>query len=454
VTATGALAPAAATTATGPLTGEGVRDVPSRGPAPRVAYVMSRFPKVSETFIANEILAVERAGVRVEIHPLIREPAAIVQPAAATLVERARFVRPLSRPVLAALLSFLVRRPQALAGVLASLVRDTWRRPTTLIRCLVLFPVIVAQARAIQEEGIEHVHCHFASYPAFAGLAIRRLTGIPYSFTAHAHDIQLEPAMLPRKVAEASFVVAISQANRRRIVEICGPGATGKIRVVHCGVDTARFVPAAAATAPRPFTILSVGRLLPVKGHAFLVAACERLAAAGVEFRCEIVGDGPLNGALQQQIDAAALSDRIRLLGVRTSDDVQTVMAAADAFVLPSVPTADGRQEGIPIVLMEAMSSGLPVVASRTGGIPELVEDGVGGLLVEPGDAAGLADALQRLAADRAARASIGRAGRARVLEAFDLDEQAQRLAGDFMAVVDAQRAVRRSRAAAVLGTR
>jgi glycosyltransferase involved in cell wall biosynthesis len=456
VTATGALAPAAASVpAAGERDHHSSADPGSRGRMPRVAYVMSRFPKVSETFIANEIVAVERAGVDVEIHPLIRERAQIVQPAAGALVGRTRYVRPFSASVGAALLYFLVRRPTAVVGAVSALVRDTWRRPATLLRSLALFPVIVAHARAMRDEGVEHVHCHFATYPAFAGFAIRRLTGIPYSFTAHAHDIQLEAAMLPRKVAEAAFVVAISRENRRRIVEVCGPAAAAKVRVIHCGVDTVRFSPASSQpTAGRHFTILSVGRLLPVKGHAFLVAACQRLAAAGVAFRCQIVGDGPLREELRRQIAAARLADDVELLGARSSDEVQALMASADAVVLPSVPTPDGREEGIPIVLMEAMSSGLAVVASRTGGIPELVEDGEGGLLVEPGDAEGLAEALRGLASDAAARAMIGRAARARVLEAFDLDEQAEQLAREFALAFEARDAIGRSKVAAALSAR
>jgi glycosyltransferase involved in cell wall biosynthesis len=182
------------------------------------------------------------------------------------------------------------------------------------------------------------------------------------------------------------------------------------------------------------------------------VDACARLAADGVPFRCRIVGDGPLREPIQERIATRSLTASVELLGARTSDEVRDLLRDADALVLPSVPTADGRREGIPIVLMEAMSSGLAVVASRMAGIPELVEDHVGGLLVEPGDAAALADALMELARDPDLRQRLGRAGRARVLAEFDLDTQARRLASEFENVVDVRRAAQRQGSAATVG--
>jgi glycosyltransferase involved in cell wall biosynthesis len=435
----------------------GIRASPEPAPAGqpiRVAYVMSRFPKLSETFVANEILAVERAGVATELHPLIREHAGAVQPATAALVRRAHYLPLLSPRVLAAQLFFLGRRPAAWLGALGAILAGTWRSPRTLVRSLALYPAIVGHARLILDEGVDHVHCHFATYPALAGFVVHRLTGIPYSFTAHAHDIQVDQSMLGRKVAEAAFVVAISEESRKTVLAACDPHDDARVRVIHCGVDTAEFQPPSAAAPPdrRPFTIVSVGRLIPVKGHLRLVDACARLAAAGVPFRCHIVGDGPLRDLIQERIAARGLTGSVELLGARTSDEVRDLLRDADALVLPSVPTADGRREGIPIVLMEAMSSGLAVVASRMAGIPELVEDRVGGLLVEPGDTAALADALMELARDRDLRERLGRAGRTRVLAEFDLDTQARRLASEFEDVVDVRRAAHREESAAAVG--
>jgi colanic acid/amylovoran biosynthesis glycosyltransferase len=402
---------------------------------------MSRFPKLSETFVSNEILAVERAGARVEIHPLLREQSAVVQPSARPLVERAHFQPLLSRSVAAAQVWALRHRPLAWLGCLAALVSDTWRSPGHLARSLMLFPEIVQHARLIQAEGVEHVHCHFATYPAFAGFVIQRLTGIPYSFTAHAHDIHLDGSMLALKVREAAFVVSISEDNRRRIGRIAGPDSTTPVHVIHCGVDTEVFSPPSGRQelSGRPLSILSVGRLIPMKGHVALILACARLAAAGAAFRCRIVGDGPLREVLLQRIAAHGLAGRVELLGPRTGDEVRELLHEADAFVAPSIPS-DGRMEGIPVVLMEAMSSRLPVVASRMTGIPELVRDGENGFLVEPGDAAALAEALETLAADPELRERFGRAGRQRVLAEFDLDTQAAALTREFEKVIAGRR--------------
>ncbi|MFL5727517.1 MAG: glycosyltransferase [Chloroflexota bacterium] len=416
-------------------------------PALVVAYVMSRFPKLSETFVVNEILAVERAGVRVSLHPLIRHRESRVQPDAARLMPRAHFVGIGSGEAIRAVAAWLRERPRQLVGCVADLIAETWRRPGRLARTLILLPTIAAQARLIRAEGAAHVHCHFATYPAFAGLVIHRLTGIPFSFTAHAHDIHMDETMLARKVREASFVVAISEDNRRRLTSTApaaddGAGdAAAKIHVIHCGVDTARFAPGrrreaapgvARSDGADALNILSIGRLMELKGHADLIAACALLRAAGVAFRCTIVGDGPLRGELQASVANAGLEGLVTLTGPQTSDEVLERLAAADVLAAPSRPDHEGRMEGIPVVLMEAMSAGLPVVASRMTGVPELVADGETGLLTEPGDVAELTAALHRLADDPALRDRLGIAGRARVQEQFELWTQGELLADAF----------------------
>ncbi|HEX5014978.1 MAG TPA: glycosyltransferase [Candidatus Limnocylindrales bacterium] len=440
MTATGALGAQAAPAVPDERHREPVAHRPAVEPAAVVAYVMSRFPKLSETFVINEILAVERAGVRVEVHPLIREAAALVQPAARPLVARARFLPVLSWPILAALAHYLWRRPGALIGSLSALIADTWRQPGRLMRSVVLFPKIVGHVRLIEAEGVEHVHCHFATYPAFAGYVINRLTGIPFSFTAHAHDIQIDETMLARKVEAAAFVVAISEFNRNRIVEVCGTAAAAKVRVIHCGVDATRFAPAGPRDAGTGLPlIVSVGRLIPLKGHLELIQACARLAGAGVRFRCRIVGDGPFRDVLERQIVARGLTGTVALTGPKTADDVRDLLRETDVFVTPSIPMK-GRMEGIPVVLMEALSSGVPVVASRMSGIPELVVDGENGVLVEPGDVPALAEALRGLVSDPERRARFGRAGRERVLASFELDKEASALVAAFEATIEARR--------------
>jgi glycosyltransferase involved in cell wall biosynthesis/peptidoglycan/xylan/chitin deacetylase (PgdA/CDA1 family) len=411
---------------------------PRRAVAPpatpaRVAYVMSRFPKLSETFVLAEILAVERRGVQVDLYPLLRERAPLVHPEAAPLVARARYAPPVSPAVVASQLFWLRRRPRAYLRAWRDVLAGTWGSANFFLGALGCFPKVAHAARRMQADGVTHVHCHFANHPAVAGLVIGRLTGIPFSFTAHGSDLHKDRRMLDRKVAEAAFVATVSDDNRRLIVRECGEHVAAKVHVVRAGVDTGLFAPPPDPRAGTgPLRVLCVGTLHEVKGQAHLVEACRLLACEGVAIRCRIVGDGPDAPALRAQIRAAGLGDAVVLAGARTRPEIAAELRQADALVAPSVPTREGRREGIPVVLMEAMSTRVPVVASAISGIPELVGHEVEGLLVPPGDARAIAGALARLAADPALRARLGRAGRRRVLAEFDLRDSAAALARRF----------------------
>jgi glycosyltransferase involved in cell wall biosynthesis len=411
-------------------------DATARGsPAPRVAYVVSRFPKLSETFVLYEILAVEAAGVPVDLYPLQRERAHTVHPEAQRLVERARFAPLLSLGILRSHAHYLRRRPRAYLRALLDLVRCNLGSARYLGGALVFFPKAVHFARQMAEAGVVHVHAHFASHPAAVAFVIQRLAGIPYSFTAHGSDLHRDRHMLREKVAEARFVVPISEFNRRVILDACGEQHAGKLDVIHCGIDPDVFRPA-AETGPSggALRLACVGTLHEVKGQHFLVDACRRLAQRGVELRCDFVGDGPDRASLERAARAAGLGERVRFLGSLPREQVAACLREADVAVVPSVPTRDGRREGIPVALMEAAASGKPVVASRLSGIPEAIEHGAEGLLVPPGDAEALADALAALAADPELRRRLGAAARERMLRDFDLARNARALASRFRA--------------------
>lgn len=401
----------------------------------RVAYVMSRFPKLSETFVLREILALRRAGVDVDVYPLLRQRERVSHPEAAAVARTARYLPFLSPSVLVSQAVHLRRRPRAYLGALRDVVRGTWGSANFLLGGLAVFMKVAHAARLMEESGTTHVHCHFANHPALAGFVVHRLTGIPYSFTAHGSDLHKDRRMLCRKLGEAAFAVAISDYNRRVMVEECGGRHADKIIVLHCGVDTDELRPA-ARDRPReaPFTVACVGTLHEVKGQTHLVEACRLLAADGIEVVCRLVGDGPDRRALERQLEAAGLRGRIELEGSLTGAGVLRVLHDADVLAAPSVPSRDGRREGIPVALMEAMSVGLPVVASRLSGIPELVEDGVNGLLTPPGDARAVADALRRLHADPALRRRLGEAGRETVRREFDVSKTVAALAARFAA--------------------
>ena len=405
---------------------------------------MSRFPKLSETFVLYEMLELERIGVRVEVFPLVREREVTMQPGAEDLVARAHDFRLASRPVLAAQWHWLRRRPRRYLATWGRAILGNARSPKFLVRSLAVVPLGAAFARRIEALDIDHVHAHWATHPALAAWVIGRLTGRTYSFTAHAHDIYVERPMLDEKLRGAAFAVTISDYNLRLLTGWYGRLAD-RVEVIHCGVDAAVFRPrqasaagAGGARADEPYDILSIATLQPQKGHAVLVAAARRLVERGVAIRVRMVGEGEERPALEAAIAAAGLTDRVLLLGRQPRDRIAELLGEADVVVQPSIVLPSGKTEGIPVALMEALASGVPVVATAVSGVPELVEDGVTGRLVPPGDADALADALVDLQRDPALASRLAAAGRARVHASFDLRTNTRHLAERFVAVARA----------------
>ncbi|MGH2451431.1 MAG: glycosyltransferase, partial [Candidatus Limnocylindria bacterium] len=267
-----------------------------------------------------------------------------------------------------------------------------------------------------------------------AGFVVRRLTGIPYSFTAHGSDLHVDRHMLREKVDEAAFVVAISEFNRNVILRECGEDVAGKLVVVHCGVDTQLFRQRDTTPPDRPFTVICVGTLQEVKGQAHLIEACRLLAGEGIDVTCMLIGKGKDRSVLERRIAEAGLEGRVSLAGSLKRADVAEVLRSAHVLVAPSVATKRGKREGIPVALMEAMSGGVAVVASDLSGIPELVEHEATGLLVPPRDSTALAGALRRLHDDPALRERLALAGREKVEREFDVRASAAELVRRFRA--------------------
>ncbi|HEX2577158.1 MAG TPA: glycosyltransferase [Aquihabitans sp.] len=401
---------------------------------PRVAYVVSRFPRLTETFVVDEAAAVRRAGARLELHPLHQERATVVQPAAEALAPVVHHHRLLERGVLASQVGALREAPAAYLGAAASVVRHNLGSRRLLVGAVAAFPLAVHLARRFRADGVEHVHAHFATHPAAVAYVVHRLTGIPFSFTAHGSDLHRDRHMLAEKVRHAAFVVAISEHNRQVVLDECGTEVADRVLVVRCGVDRSRFARRAARSRRPgdPLRVCCVGTLHEVKGQTHLVEAARRLTAAGVDVELTFVGDGPDREALGDQAAAAGLADRVRFTGPLVQPEVREVLEGADVLVAPSVPTADGRREGLPVVILEAMATGVPVVASRLSGIPEAVVDGRTGLLAAPGDVDGLVDAIGRLAADPTLGERLADGAADLVAREYDVDASAGRLVGLF----------------------
>jgi len=376
---------------------------------------------VTETFVLYELEAMEQLGVTVELYSLLREHPKVVHPEARKWVRRARYLPFLSTPILRAHWHFIRHDPLRYFRTLAEVLRGT----LVCIRCfggvLAFFPKAVRFAYEMEKGEIEHVHAHFAYHSAVAGLIVHRLTGIPFSFTARGSDVQSDGHMLKEKVEAADFVISVSEHNKEIIVCKCGSAVGRQIHVIHGGVDVDRLSPRPEPGTERLLRILCVARFEEVKGHAFLVEACRVLKEREIPFECRLIGDGPLVRQIENQVKWSGLSAEVLLLGAQPYDEVVKQFSLASVVVLATAPTTSGKREGIPNVLKEAMACGVPVVATASGGIPELVDESCG-ILVSPRDAVALADALQRLYDQPALCRRMGISGRQKIVREFNLN--------------------------------
>lgn len=409
----------------------GERTTSDRERPRRVGYVVSRFPSLTETFVLRELDAVA-ADPRVDVAliGLFRPLDATVHPAAEPWVARRH--RPSVGAVAVAAAWWALRRPGRLTAVLARTVRDHARHPTVLAKALVTTLVATAVARHVARSGIEHLHAHFAAMPAQAAWVVHRLTGVPYSVTAHAHDVFVHRLGLRTRLRDAAFVVAISGFHRRLLT---AAGADSRrTPTIRMGIDVAAypFRPRERA-AGEPPRLLMVSSFREYKGHRVLIAAlADDPALADVTL--ELVGTGELESTVRAQVAAAGLGSRVRFAGPQPEAAVRERLARADVLVQPSVVARNGDTEGLPTTLVEGAACGVSLVATRVAGVPDLVRDGVTGTLADPGDVAGLAAALRRaIAADPATTARIRAAARQRVEAVHDARRNAAELVDWFV---------------------
>ena len=391
----------------------------------RIVYLVSLFPCWSETFILREIQALLRKGVDVRIFSLKHASEAIVHQDAVAMQARVTYP-PRPWVVLLEVARELARMPFLHATLLFRMIVGMWRTPVTLLKTLVTWARVLGVARQLRAARVDHIHAHWATYPSTAAWILKHVLDVPFSFTAHAHDIFVENQCFRDKLMAASLTVTISEFNRAWIHERHSDARQAQIAVIHCGIDTARFEfrPSGRDLA----TMLSIGRLEEIKGFPYLLQAVRLLRDRGVSVRCDIVGDGRLRRELVGLIEALDLHDAVVLRGAVSQEGIRALLYAAGVFVLPSIVTKRGDRDGIPVALMEAMACGLPVVSTRVSGIPELVADGVHGLLVEPCAAAPLADATHSLIVDQDLRARLTTAARRQIEENFNVDSEATRL--------------------------
>lgn len=408
-------------------------------PLPRIAYLTGQYPEVSLTFILREVEALRALGAEVltcsirrtppEQHPGPAEKAA----ARTTFHVLATAKNPLK---LLAAQSYALSRPGRYLRTLAL----AWKtRSPGLLAALyqgAFFLEATVLARHLEARKVGHLHNHFVFGSATVAMLTSELTGIPYSFTLHGPADLFEPYRwaLKEKTARASFVATISHFARSQLMFFSDPADWNKIRIVHCGVTPEFYdAPGQASSgdgngdASRPgraddeIRLVFVGRLAPVKGLRVLFEAMRRLISEMPQLRLVLVGDGPDRKGLEEA--AASLGGHVRFTGYMSQAEVAETLRNCDICVLPSFA------EGVPVVLMEALASGTPVIATQVAGVGELVEQGRTGLLVPPGDVDSLVARIRQLAGDPALRRTMGARGRDRVRADFDVRIEAARMA-------------------------
>jgi glycosyltransferase involved in cell wall biosynthesis len=403
----------------------------------RVAYVVRSWPRLSQTFVLGEVLALEQLGLTISIFAMTRSGEPLVQSRVGEVQAPVRYLEAGAWAKVASHVRVSVSSPgRYLTTVLYALQHRELRGGYTQCSGLGAFSraVLVTDVlRRGRREGdpFTHIHAHFAHDPALIGLLAHRLTHLPFSFTAHARDLYQipEPALVGR-AREAGTIVTCCRANVDHIEGVLG-GTGPAVELIYHGVDLRMFEPAHERGQHGVPVVVSVGRLVEKKGFDDLLTACALVVATGRNFTCEIHGDGPCRLELEALRDRLGLQKVVSFGGERTQLDLVPIYHAADVFALTPHPTDDGDRDGVPNVLVEAMACGVPVVATDVGGISELVRHRTNGLLAPARDIAAIAAGLGELLDDVDLRKCLGKAA-ADTAARFDGQVAANRLAALF----------------------
>jgi len=388
----------------------------------RLGYVLKRYPRYSETFVVTEILAHERAGADVEIFALRPPSDTHFQDVIGRVRAPVTYLFSPDEGLKAAHFWSAVERA-------AKVIPDVWQR---LDGCRGAVTRDVYQAlllaRYIRERDIGHLHAHFATSATTVARLAAHVSGVPFTFTAHAKDIfhdDVQPDDLRQKLNSAAAVVTVSDFNVEHLHRTYA-GATSGVRRIYNGLELPQF-PFTPPDVREPL-IVGVGRLVEKKGFADLIDACDLLVRGGHRFLCQIVGGGELAGDLAERVSRLGLSACVQLVGPKPQRDVADLVGRAAVMAAPCIVGADGNRDGLPTVLLEAMALGTPCVSTDVTGIPEVLRDGRTGLLVPQHAPEALAAALARLLQDGQLRTRLAREARALIEAEFDTDRNATRL--------------------------
>ena len=384
------------------------------------AYLFERFPSFGQTFCYREVAELARQGATPPIFSIRKPKDEPLQDWDKQIVERVHYL-PGEEQLLRE-----VRRASKTGKLTKEVIGavDEWGRRTDFLR---LYQAAYVGLR-LQEIGIRHAHAHFAGMAARTAFWIGRFFPITFSFTAHANDIFAPRDFeigLDKLIGAARAIITETDYSEKFLQERF-PKRADRIHRIYNGLDLAPFVRANFSSTPP--LIVTVGRLIAKKGFADLIRACRLLLERGKSFRCQIIGEGPLEQELGGQIDQLGLQDCVELPGAKPQHEIRKSLAAGNAFVLPSVIDPDGGMDNLPTVIMEAMAAGLPIISTAIGGIPEMVIQNETGFLVPPGDVAALAGAIERLFDESGLARRLGERGFQQARELFSIEKNVRSL--------------------------
>jgi colanic acid/amylovoran biosynthesis glycosyltransferase len=404
-------------------------------PSMKIAYFTHQYPAVSHTFIRREIRALEAVGVSIYRYAL-RSDHYLVDNDDLEEQKRTQYVLGAGVGQIAlSCISALLLQPRAAGRAILCTVKMGWVSESGIFRHFAYLAEAALLSHWCARDGIQHLHAHFGTNPAAVAALTSILSGIPYSFTAHgSHEFEKAALMsLDLKLNHAAFAVCVSSFGRSQLMRWSNPDQWHKIAVIRCGIDGV-YMESSPGPPPASPRFVCVGRFSQEKAQLVLVAAARRLRDAGIRFELVLAGDGPMRSIVEEEIRCAGLQNHITITGWVTGEQVRAEICAARALVLPSF------MENLPVVIIEAMALGRPVISSCVAGIPELVEEGKTGWLVPAGDERALSEALQSaLAATFEQLANMGMAARYRVLENHDTLKETAKLKRLFEGVIQSR---------------